>query len=118
MDQKELQTQVLDFERKRAQLMNVSGQKQQFQFQDKTLEKAIEELSKTKEEKVYKAVGNILILSPVKEVQKELKDQKETIEVIVKTLEKQEEQLMDSLNKLKSGIEKATGQKVEEADEE
>ena len=103
----ELQDTINEFERNRIQLMNVSAQKQQLQFQSNTLQASLDELKKTKEKKVYKAVGNILILSDTKNVQKELREQKDSADLRVKTLQKQEDALIEKLNKLKSQIEKS-----------
>ena len=105
MAENELQESLMDFERNRVQLLNVSAQKQQLQAQGTTLGAALDELDGTKEKKVYKAVGNILILADVSKVKKELKDQKESVDLRVKTLQKQEDTLIDKLNKLKANIE-------------
>ena len=107
MNQEEMQKTLVEFERNRSQLMNVSGQKQQLQMTVATLTKAIEELGKTTEKKVYQAVGNIMILKDAKEVKKELTEQKESMDLRVKTLQKQEDALIDKLNKLKAEIEGA-----------
>lgn len=107
-------TKIADFERNRAQLMNVSAQKQQLQIQSLTLKQSLEELAKTKEKKVFKAVGNILIQKDTASVKKELKERKESVELRLKTLQKQEDSLVNKLNKIRSEIE--TGAKA--ADEE
>lgn len=96
------------FEQSRNQLMNVSGQKQQFQLQATAMQKALEELAKTSEKKVYKAVGNILILSDVSQTKKELEETKETLDLRVKTLQKQEDALVSKLNSLRAKIEGIT----------
>jgi len=106
------QQDMAEFERSRQQLFNVSSQKQQMQFQSTTMEKAIGVLEKTKEKKAYKAVGNILILSDVSDMEKELKEQKETIDLRVKSMQKQEDIIVQKLNKLKSKIE-GSGAKAE-----
>ena len=93
------------FERSRNQLMGLSAQKQQFQGQTRALKAGKEELEKTKEKKVFKAVGNILIQKDVAEMKKELKENIESFELRTKTLEKQEEALVKKLNKLKSELE-------------
>ncbi|MBU2099707.1 prefoldin subunit, partial [Candidatus Micrarchaeota archaeon] len=95
----------VDFERQRNQLMQLSSQKQQLQFQSRVLKDALEEISKTKEEKVYKAVGNIMILSPVPEVKKDLEKEVEALDLRVKTVQKQEDITVDKMNKLKNKIE-------------
>ena len=95
----------IDFERQRNQLMQLSSQKQQLQFQTKMLKDALEEISKTKEEKVLKAVGNIMIQTPVTEVKKELVEEVEAMELRLKTVQKQEDISIDKMNKLKKKIE-------------
>ncbi len=106
---------IAEFEQNRVQLLNVSGQKQQLQMQSMAMGQALEELAKTKEKKVFKAVGNILIQSDAAAVKKELKDKKESVDLRIKTLQKQEDSLVNKLNKLKSEIE--TGQKGSEPEE-
>lgn len=103
----DLQQKVLEFERNRNQLLGISAQKQQLQVQGQTIKVTLEELDKTKEKQVYKAVGNILILSDASKVKKELKEKDESIDLRIKTLQKQEESLVNKLNKLKSEIESA-----------
>jgi len=100
----------MEFEKNRNQLMNISSQKQQLQLQSAALGAGLEELGKTKEKKAYKAVANILVLCDVEDLKKELSDQKESSELRVKTLQKQEDSLIERLNKLKSTIEKAAAQ--------
>lgn len=103
------QQDLMDFERSRQQLFSISSQKQQLEFQSTTLGKAIEELEKTKEKKAYKAVGNILILTDVSDLSKQLKEQKETTDLRVKSLQKQEDSTVQKLNKMKAKIEGTAG---------
>ena len=102
-----LQQSLVEFERHRNQLMGVSSQKQQLELQAEALKQALEELKATKEEKVYKAVGSIMIQKPTKDIQKELDEQRDSVELRIKTMQKQEDILIDKLNKLKAVIEKA-----------
>ena len=104
-DPKEIESKIIEFERNRVQLLNTTGQKQQMQLQSGAMGQALEELEKTKEKKVYKAVGNILIQCDTEKVKKELKEKKEGIDLRVKTMQKQEESLVNKLNKLKAGLE-------------
>ena len=103
----EMQQQVIEFERGRAQLFNISTQKQQLQLQLSTVQQAIEELEKTKEKRVFKAVGNIMVQADTVKVKKELVERKETIELRLKSVEKQEESLLNRLNKIKSTLEQS-----------
>ena len=96
---------IQDFERGRIQLSAIESQGQNLAVQAQVLEEALKELRETKEKKVYKAVGNILILTDTKRVEKDLAEQKETVELRAKTVKKQEEATLDKLNKLKAEIE-------------
>ncbi|VVC00015.1 Prefoldin subunit beta [uncultured archaeon] len=101
----DLNKSIQEFERGRAQLGAIESQIQAITLQSQVAEEALKELKDTKEKKVYKAVGNILILSDTKKVEKELSDQKETLDLRLKTVKKQEEATLDKLNKLKAEIE-------------
>src|SRR3989344_5540402 len=96
-----------EFERSRVQLSAIENQSQSLSIQSQVLDEALKELKDSKEKKVYKAVGNILILNDVKKVEKELSEQKETVDLRLKTVKKQEDAMLDKLNKLKSEIEAA-----------
>jgi len=109
----DIQQDVMEFDKSRNQLLNVTAQKQQVQFQSNSLNEALNELEKTKEKKVYKAVGNILVLVPTETVKKELKEQKESADLRIKTLQKQEDLTIEKLNKLKHKIE-SKGEKAPE----
>ena len=97
---------ISEFERGRAQLAGISAQKQQLSVQAESLGASIEEIRKTKEEKVYKFAGSIMLLVPTPEALKDLESRKESVDLRLKTVEKQENILVDKLNKLKDEIEK------------
>ena len=103
----ELNNMIQEFEKSRAQLASIENQNQSLKIQSQVINEALVELKETKEEKVYKAVGNILILSDAKKVKDGLEKQKETLELRLKTMKKQEDAAIDKLNKLKSEIEAA-----------
>lgn len=84
----------------RQQLMFLSQQKQQLQLQTNILSNTIKELESTKETKVYKGVGNVFILSDKEDVLKQTKDNKETLDLKLKNVEKQEEDTLKRLNDL------------------
>ena len=96
---------VSDFEKQRQMLMSVSVQKQQLQSSIQGIELSLKELENTKEEKVYKAAGTILVSRDKNEVKKELEEMKENNGLRLKTMEKQEKNLVDKLNSLKGQIE-------------
>jgi len=79
------------------QMQNVLIQKESLSLQNLDINNALKELEKSKEDDVYKAVGPILIKSNKKDLEKELKERKETIEIRLKSLEKQEAKLKEKL---------------------
>ena len=109
----EIQQQIMEFEQGRVQLANISAQKQQLKIQVATLKQTLEELGKTKEKSVFRAVGNILINTDVKEAKKEVEEKHESFELRLKSVEKQEESLTNKLNKIKAELEKAQSQAAE-----
>ena len=68
------------------QLRNVLIQKEAIKLQISEIDTALSELEKTKEEKVYKVVGNVMIKKSKEEVEKELKESKEDLEIRVEIL--------------------------------
>lgn len=107
MAQQDIREMVNDFERQRQMLMSVTMQKQQLQASINGLDISLKELENTKESKVFKAAGAILVSRDTKEVKKEIADQKESNELRLKTVEKQEKNLVEKLNTLKTQIETA-----------
>lgn len=97
---------VANVNKYRQQLMFLSNQKQQLQFQLNVLDGTLKELEKTTEKKVYKGVGNIFILKDKEEVVKETKDLKETLDLRMKTLQKQEEETLKKINSFTKAPEK------------
>ena len=80
------------------QVQAIAIQKDTLNMQKLEFDKALEELKRTKDgEDVYKAVGPILIKSSKSELVKELSDKLETIEVRLKSLDKQEDKVKEKL---------------------
>ena len=105
MNDEEKRALLMDFERNRQMLQNVSGQKQQISMQIEIIKASVEELEKTKEKTVMKIIGNILVSKSVSEMKKELVEQQESFELRNKTLAKQEETLINKLNSIKAKVE-------------
>ncbi len=72
----------------------------------KETERALEELDKAKSsDAVYKSIGSILVKAESKEaVVNELKEEKESREVRVKTLDRQIERVKEKLNNLQKDL--------------
>ncbi|MBI2578731.1 MAG: prefoldin subunit beta [Candidatus Aenigmarchaeota archaeon] len=75
------------------QLQNVMMQKQALIIQTKEIEKALEEISREDSEEIYRSVGPILVKADKEKVKKDLEEQKEEMELKIKSLEKQESRL-------------------------
>ncbi len=112
MNEEERRTAIQEFERNRQMLASMSQQKQQLTMQSEIVNASIKELENTTEKKVLKAVGNILVQKDTKEVKKELEERKESTELRLKTVVKQEEALLKKLNALKSQIENSMQQET------
>ncbi len=95
---------LAQFQTFQQQYQAVAVQKEALAAQKIELEKALEELVKVKEnEDVYKAVGPILVKSTKAALKKELEEKKETTDLRLGSLEKQEGKLRE---KLKEGQDK------------
>ena len=78
------------------------GQKQQFQVQLVEIESALGELDNT--DKAYKIIGNIMVESDKTELKADLLSKKEMLELRIKTMEKQENQVREKASNLQSEI--------------
>jgi prefoldin beta subunit len=106
---KQLQDQINRLQQMRMQLQMILQQRQQVEIRLKEIEDALEELEKTEEKTpIYKSVGSILIKMKGKtEVTKELKSNKESLEIRKNSLAKQEGSTKEKLNELQSKVQNA-----------
>ena len=106
---KQLQDQINRLQQMRMQLQMIIQQRQQVELRLKEIEEALEELDKTDEKAtIYKSIGALLIKTKSKnEVSKELKSNKESLELRKNTLEKQEGRTKEKLNELQSKVQNA-----------
>ncbi|MBI0583598.1 MAG: prefoldin subunit beta [Methanomassiliicoccus sp.] len=104
-----VQNQIAQFQQLQQQLQSVLNQKFQMDAQVKEMQRTTEELNRSPEDVViYKSVGSLLIKAEGKEaVLKEIEDDKETMEIRVKSLERQEKSLKDRYQTLQEQINKA-----------
>ena len=94
----EAQKYLMELQTIQAQLQNIAIQKETFTIQNIEIDKALEELEKTDDnEDVFKAVGPILIKTKKADMVKELNEKKETAEVRLKSLDKQEAELQEKI---------------------
>ena len=89
-------------------IQKISMQKQQFQAQLTEIDSALSEISN--KEKAYKIVGNIMVLKPKVDIEKDLNSKKEIAELRIKTLEKQEEKAKEKAKALQEEVMKSLGE--------
>ncbi|MDR1954364.1 MAG: prefoldin subunit beta, partial [Candidatus Methanoplasma sp.] len=96
----QLQNQIVQFQQTQQQLQAVSTQKLQMEAQKKEMERTSEELAKATGD-VYKSSGSLLIKVDDKNQAKAvLDDSIETMEVRIKSLERQEKALREKYENL------------------
>ncbi len=92
----QVQNMVAQLQQLQQQLQAVMTQRVQIEAMLSDTEQAIEELKKVGDDAiVYKAVGNILVKEEKEKILKELEEKKETYEIRIKTLQRQEEKLRE-----------------------
>jgi prefoldin beta subunit len=104
-----VQNQIAQFQQLTQQIQMVTTQKIQLEAQVRELEKTIQELERvTEESAVFKNVGSLLIQVKDKPaLLTELKEQKETAEVRVKTIDRQDKHLRERHKSLQDQITQA-----------
>ena len=101
-ESKESEKKVNQLQMLEQSMQNLLMQKQQFQLQQVEIESALKELEKVDE--AYKIVGNIMVLSKKDDLKKDLDSKKDVMELRVKTMEKQEDQLREKASKLQNEV--------------
>ena len=106
-----LQNQIAQFQQLQQQLQSVLAQKYRMEAQLREVQMTVEELTKSPEDAViYKNVGALLIKANDKaSTLKEVEDDKETLEVRIKTLDRQEKALRDKYQVMQDQLNKALG---------
>ena len=84
-------------------LQNIVMQKQAFQMQLMENENALNELDKTKKD-AYKIIGAIMVNSNKEDLKKELKEQKEVLDLRIKSLEKQEKSFKEKAEEVQKEV--------------
>lgn len=112
---KQLQDQINRLQQMRMQLQMIIQQRQQVDLRLKEIDEALAELEKTDNKTpIYKSIGAILIKTNGKNmVSKELKSNKENLELRKSTLGKQEDRTKEKLNELQEKVQSSLNQKNE-----
>ncbi len=108
----QLQNKLAQFQQMQQQIQVISSQKFQLEAQLRDTERAITELEKTSDDApIYKTVGSLLVKVEDKEsIQNELAEKKETTDIRVKVLDRQEKQIMEKYQALQQELSAAIAQ--------
>ena len=83
-------------------LQSYQNQRQNVQVQLIEIESALTELENTTE--AYNIIGNIMVLSDPEKLKKDLQEKKESAEIRIKSIEKQEKQIKEKISTLQQDI--------------
>ena len=117
---KQLQDQINRLQQIRMQLQMLIQQRQQVDLRIKEINEATTELENTDNKTaIYKSIGSLLIKTKGKDdVLKELKQNKESLELRRSTLEKQEGRTKEKLNEIQSKVQNSLNISENERKEE
>jgi prefoldin beta subunit len=103
-----VQHQLNQFQQLQQQAQAIAMQKQTVDMQIQETSTALKELENTSSDAdVYKSAGNILIKVDKKELDKDLEDKLETLKLREKTINRQQERVMNKLEEMQSSIQGA-----------
>ncbi|MEE9323833.1 MAG: prefoldin subunit beta [Candidatus Aenigmarchaeota archaeon] len=89
------------------QIQTILTQKNALALELNEIKKALEEVNKTERESVFKVSGPILIKTDIKDIKEELGEKENTIDLRMKTIEKQELRLKEKIEELRSKLTKS-----------
>src|SRR3989344_376423 len=100
---KETENKIAQLQVLEQNIQNVLAQKQSFQSNLIELDNALNEVTVAKS-KLYKIVGNIMVVSDKESITNELSSKKEIINLRIKSVEKQENQLKEKAASLQGEV--------------
>ena len=105
----QLQDKIMQFQQLQQQIQLITNQKVQLESQARDNEKAISELGKaTDDTPIYKSVGSLFVRAEDKvSVENELNERKETLDIRIKAIDRQEKQLMEKYQALQQDLSQA-----------
>ncbi|MBI2543171.1 MAG: prefoldin subunit [Candidatus Aenigmarchaeota archaeon] len=106
MDEEQAKEMVGQYQHYQQQMQSIMIQRDTMQLQLFEVNKALEELAKTKNEKAYKITGQIMVIKPVEEIKVELTQQKEALEIKIKSMENNEQKVTQKLKELEAQLKK------------
>jgi prefoldin beta subunit len=105
----ELQNQMVQFQQVQQQLQIHAGQRVQYEAKLHEIDVTLEELKNAKEgAKIFKSIGTLLVEAEDREaIAKELEEHKETLNIRLEGLKKQEKSLQERFQELQKTISEA-----------
>ncbi len=101
----ELQHRLMQLQESQERLRAIMIRRQQYEVELREVQRALEELEKLEPSTpVYKTVGSLLFLTDRDKTIAELQDKKETLELHIKTLERQENLARKQVEELRQKI--------------
>jgi len=101
----ELQKEVQEYQLAQQQLQIILNQKMQSTMQMRENKDALEELrTAAAGTEVFKSIGRILVKADMGDLKEELSDDAETLDVRIKSLEKQEKKLKDKMGDMEKSL--------------
>ncbi len=106
----QVQNQLAQLQQLKVQIESVGRQKMQVEALLRDSENALEELEKLdKKSVIYRDVGELMIKADKEEVMADLSEKKETYDLRLKTLERQEERVQKKYQQLQQQLREALG---------
>src|SRR3989344_5727004 len=102
MTDKETKSKVAQLQIVHQNLQILVSQKQHFQMQLNEIESAQKEIKQSQQ--TYKIIGNVMVLATAADVEKDLKEKRETLELRLKNIESQEEKLRNKSEELQKQL--------------
>lgn len=101
-DKEKAETQIQQLSMLENNLQNMSMQRQQFQSQIMETESALSELEASAD--AYKIIGNLMVRVEKEKLKSDLSHKKETVQVRIQSLEKQEQKLREKAKELQEQV--------------
>lgn len=104
-----IQQELMQFQQLQSQYQIIVSQLQSLKIEMTETDVALNEISKTENPVVYKSIGSILVKSEKPDILDDLNKKKESIDIRIKTIEKQEDRVKKKLEEMQKNLQKALG---------
>ncbi len=101
---KDIQESILRYQQLEHQSITLAAQKQSIEIRIKEINRGLEALESYEKGNIYKSIGSVLIQMDKELLIKELKDEQETLDLRMRTIEKQLSHMKSKLGLIQSEI--------------